>query len=95
MGNEYSDFFGSYAVYLNRQIIDVCDLDERVGEPYEGDEAGTCVKCGNCDCWMVHKKTSWKCPECGAVVSHSKVYDAIQDKNLEFYRDEEDYEDYY
>lgn len=91
MANDYGEYYGCYVVFVNKEIVDIRDLEEPMGDPYIGDEMHTCVKCGYCDCWMEHKKKTWKCPECGASVRQSKVYDAIQEENLKW----RDYDDYY
>ena len=92
MTNDYHEYYGCFAVYQDRQIVGVYDLPGPMDIPWIGDEMHTCVKCGNCDCWMEHKKKSWKCPKCGTSVTQSKVYEAIDVDNR---KSLEDYEDYY
>ena len=39
------------------------------------------VRCGWCNCWMQHRRKTFKCPECETVVKDADIYDAIQDEN--------------
>lgn len=79
----YGEYFGCYAVYKDRQIVEFIDVFKPIKNAVGlGDKFPTYVKCGNCNCWMEHKVRSFKCPKCGCLVTDSKVMEAMTEDNL-------------
>ena len=90
--NDYFEYFGCYAVCQKGRVQALFDLDgTEDGDSLPG-SVKTLAWCGDCGCWMKHRKVTFKCPSCGQVVKDSDIYEAIQEENIKGLEDYEDYD---